>query len=120
MATDLAQVLREADGAELRSVGVADDRARDDHREAHPVLGDEDGLAVLSLTELAHHLASLIEVGIEPRHVLPEHLLRRVPERAPCTVIVEADDALAIDRDDDVGGALEQLLEVDGGQARSG
>src|SRR5207253_9795794 len=32
VATDLAQVLREADGAELRSVGVADDRARDDHR----------------------------------------------------------------------------------------
>src|SRR5207245_9679120 len=90
VATDLAQVLREADGAELRSVGVADDRARDDHRQAHPVLGDEDGLAVLSLTELAHHLASLIQVGIEPRHVPTEHLLRGVPYRASRAVSVEA------------------------------
>jgi hypothetical protein len=35
------------------------------------------------LAHRRHHLASLVEVGIEARHVLTENLVRRVAERLP-------------------------------------
>src|SRR5205814_558235 len=60
------------------------------------------------------------EIGIEPRHVLAEDLVGRVAERLPRAVVVEGDGALAVDRDHDVRGALEQLLEVDGRETGDG
>src|SRR5206468_223027 len=117
---DLAQVLGEADRAELVAFGVADDRAGDQDRDADAVLRHEGRLAVLALPHRRHHLAGLGEVGIEARHVLAEDLVRRVAEGLPRAVVVEGDGTLAIDGDHDVRGALEQLLEVDGGKARDG
>src|SRR5881397_577206 len=133
VAADLTQVLGEADRAGLRSLVVADDAARDRNGDAGAVLGDEDGLVVLGLSRRfavaephgAHDLAGLREVGVEPGHVLPEHLLRRVAERAPCSVVVEDDGPRAVHGDDDVGRAREQLLEIGrretgyGGHART-
>jgi hypothetical protein len=120
LAADLAQVLGEADRAELAAGRIADDRARDHHRDALPALGHEDRLAVLARAHRGHHLAGLRDVGIEARHVLAQDLLWRVAERLACTVVVEADGAVDVDGDHDVRGALEQLLEIYGGEAGNG
>src|SRR5262249_57672136 len=92
-------------------------------------VGGEEGLEVANLTlrvravavaHRGHDLAGLRLVGIEARHVLAQNLFGRVPERASRAVVVEDDDALAIDGDNDVRRVLEQLLEVDGGEAGDG
>jgi hypothetical protein len=116
---DLAQVLREPDGAH-RAL-AADDRAGDRDRDALRRLRDEGRVEVADASGPAlaglhriHHLACLREVWIQARHVLAEHVAGRVAERLTRAVVVEGDDAVPIDGDDDVGGILEQLLEVDG------
>ena len=69
--------------------------------------------AALAVAHRRHHLARLGEVWIQARHVLAEHVVRRVAERLARAVVVERDRAVPIDGDDDVGRVFEQLLEVD-------
>src|SRR5205814_6177892 len=92
----------------------------DQQRVPRAALHADGRLAGLLLAQPGEHRARLGELGIEAGHVLAEDLVGRVAEGLPRAVVVEGDGALAIDGDHDVRGALEQLLEVDGGKARDG
>src|SRR6185436_13065517 len=76
------------------------------------------GMAALAVPHRRHHLACLGKVWVQARHVLAEHVGRRVAERLRRAIVVKGDDAVAVDGDDDVGRVFEQLLEVDGGKTR--
>jgi hypothetical protein len=116
---ELAQVLGEADGAVLLAVLVDQNGAGDRDRNLLAGLGQERGAeglddplaAVLRAPHRGRDALRFFEARVELAHEGAEHLGLRVAEARLRTVVVVDDDALAVGRHHDVGGACDQLLE---------
>ena len=63
-------------------------------------------------THRRHHSARFFEIGIDLQDVFAQNLVERKAEILPRTVIVESNRAVTIDRNNNVGTTLDELLKV--------
>ena len=114
-----ADVAGEADRAGRGAVLLVDDRARDRDRDQLAVLAAEHGLEVRDAPRILaggahrlHHAARFLQRRVNGGDLLADDFFGGVVQVFARSVVVEDDRAATVDRDDDVGGAFDQTLEI--------
>src|SRR6202050_4498062 len=104
--------------ADLLALVVIDDRPGGHDRDRLAVfilensfeVGDTPGLA--RLAHRRHYAARLFDRRIDSENLLADHLLPAVMQVGACAVVVINDGAVGIDRDDHIGRALDEPLNI--------